>query len=297
MDIPRIPRRRLLVWLVLLALLLAAAVWTMACEEEPGDTDGIPAPGSRPARTLTVEDLLATAAAFNEAWAAARPTATATPDVVDRPSIASCAPPNREPIDDSPHFLHWTPDGSQLIFDLSDTIWTVNSQGTRVDAVVDADPETHHRSVYELYADLSPDGSRMVYSTCEYPLDVSNSGSIGTHHFYEIASANLDGGGRQRLTESHAFDSYPVWSPDGNSIAFIRSSGAYDDTWIYLIEDGSEASRLWLEDLDVEAAYPLRRGRQMASPWPSSGTSPYPVSASRACTRARQANWIWSNYG
>ena len=237
-----------------MTLLLAAAVWTMACEEqEPADTDGIPAPGSRPARTLTVEDLLATAAAFNETWTAARPTATAAPDVVDRPSIASCTPPDREPIDDSPHFLHWTPDGSQLIFDLSDTIWTVNSQGTRVDVVVDADPGTHHRSVYEFYADLSPDGSRMVYSTCEYPLVVSNSEGSGTHHLYEIASANLDGGGRQRLTESHAFDSYPVWSPDANSIAFIRSSGAYDDTWIYLIEDGSKASRLWLEDLDVEA--------------------------------------------
>ena len=252
MGILRALQRRAFGWLVL-TLLLAAVVWTMACEEEPADTDGIQAPVSRPERTLTVEDLLATAAAFNEAWAAARPTPTATPDVVDRPPIVSCTPPNREPIDDTPHFLHWTPDGSQLIFNFSDTIWTVNSQGTRVDAVVDADPETHHRSVYELYADLSPDGSRMVYSTCEYPLDVSNSGSIGTHHFYEIASANLDGGGRQRLTESHAFDSYPVWSPDGNSIAFIRSSGAYDDTWIYLIEDGSEASRLWLEDLDVEA--------------------------------------------
>ena len=119
--------------------------------------------------------------------------------------------------------------------------------------MVDADPGTHHRSVYEFYADLSPDGSRMVYSTCEYPLVVSNSEGSETHHLYEIASANLDGGGRQRLTESHAFDSYPVWSPDANSIAFIRSSGSYDDTWIYLIEDGSKASRLWLEDLDVEA--------------------------------------------
>ena len=242
----RIPRKRLLVWLILLALMLAVAVWTVTCVREPA-TD------SRPQPTITTEDSLATAVAFSKAWAAARPTATATPGEVGRSPTASCTPPNREPMDDSPHFLHWTPDGSQLIFDLSDTIWTVDSQGTRVDAVVDLDPEADYRSSYGFYADLSPDGSRMVYSTCEYPLVVSTSEGAGTPHLYEIALADLDGGGRQRLTQSQGFDSYPVWSPDGDSIAFIRSGVPYDDTWIYLIEDGSEASRLWLEDLGVEA--------------------------------------------
>ena len=200
MGISRIPRRRLLVWLILTALMLALAAWTVICVREP-------TANSRPQPSITTEDSLATASAFNEAWAAARPTATATPDGVAPLAIVSCTPPNREPIADTPHFLHWTPDGSQLIFDHSDTIWAVDSQGTRVEAVVDADPEdpdANYPSVYEFYADLGPDGSRIVYSTCEYPLDVSTSGHSGESSLYEIATVDLAGGGRQRLTESQA---------------------------------------------------------------------------------------------
>ncbi len=246
----RIPWGRLLVWLTLLALMLAVAVWTVVCVRGP-------AADSPPQPAITTEDLLATAAAFSEAQATARPTSTPAPDVVERPSAGSCAPPDREPPGDSPHFLHWTPDGSRLIFDLSDTIWAVDSQGTYVAVVVDADPEADSRSVYEFYADLSPDGSRIVYSTCEYPLGISTSESSGTRHFYEIATADLDGGGQQRLTESPAFDSYPVWSPDGESIAFIRSGGRDDDTWVYLFEYGSVPRRWWLGGQDVEAGlYP-----------------------------------------
>ena len=249
MGISRIPRRRLLVWLILAALMLALAAWTVICVREP-------AADSRPQPSITTEDSLATAVAFNEAWAAARPTATATPDGVAPLAIVSCTPPNREPIADTPHFLHWTPDGSQLIFDHSDTIWTVDSQGTRVEAVVDADPEdpdANYPSVYEFYADLGPDGSRIVYSTCEYPLDVSTSGHSGESSLYDIATVDLVGGGRQRLTESQGFDGYPVWSPDGKTIAFIRGGGPDGDTWIYLLGDSSVASRWWLGDPDVAA--------------------------------------------
>ena len=255
MGLPRILRRRLLVWLILAALALAVAAWAVTCVRDP-------AADSPPQPSLTTEDSLATAVAFNEAWVAGRPTATADPGGVDSPLIISCPPPDGEPVDGPSHFLHWTPDASQLIFNFSDSIWTVDSQGTRVDAVVDAypeDPEVDKLSVYDFYADLSPDGSRMVYSTCEYPLDLSTFGSVGIRHFYEIASADLYGGGRQRLTEGQAFDSYPVWSPDGKSIAFIRSGGPDGDTWVYLFEDGSVASRWWLggQGQDVEAGlYP-----------------------------------------
>ena len=246
MGILRISRRRLLLWSILLAMALAVAVWTAVCVRGPA-TDSPPLP------SITTEDSLATAAAFNQAWAATQPTATPAPEVVDRPPTASCTPPDSEPLDDPHHFLHWTPDGSRLIFDLADTIWAVDSQGTSVAAVVDADPEADYPSGYALYADLSPDGSRMVYSTCEYPLVASTSGGYGAHNPYEIASADLDGGGRQRLTESREFSSYPVWSPTGDSIAFIRSAGPDGPAWIYLIDDGYVPSRWWIGGQDVAA--------------------------------------------
>ena len=253
----RTPRRRIQEWLLLLTLLFAAAVLTAACEEDPAAPDGSPAADSRPRASIAAEDVMATAVAFGEAWAAERPTTPTAPEEAGPPPTASCTPPDGEPANDSHHFLHWAPDGSRLIFNISDTIWTVDSRGTNVDAIVDADPESDNPSVYEFYADLSPDGSRMVYSTCEYPLVVSDSEGTAAYHLHEIASADLGGGGRQRLTESQGFDSYPVWSPDGSSIAFIRTGGFFNDTWVYLLKDGLEdglpPSRWWLGGEGVEA--------------------------------------------
>ena len=70
---------------------------------------------------------------------------------------------------------------------------------------------------YGHHADVSPDGSRIVYATCEYTYYSGTSGR------YEIAMENADGTGRQRLTRSTSFENYPVWSPDGSRIAFIAN--------------------------------------------------------------------------
>ena len=257
MGIAPTSRRRLLVWLVLLALIISVGVWLVTCDRQPADPGEIPAADFRPRPTITFEDSMATAVAFNEAWVATQPTATPAPDVVGPAPTASCMPPDGEPAGGSSHFLHWTPDGSQLIFDFSDSIWAVNSQGTRVDAVVDAyplDTDAGNAPAFEFYADLSPDGSRMVYSTCEYPLVFSTSAGYEAYHLYEIATADIHGGGRQRLTESQGFESYPAWSPDGKTIAYIGGSGPLGDTWIYLQEEGFPVPRRWwLGEQDVAA--------------------------------------------
>ena len=81
------------------------------------------------------------------------------------------------------------------------------SDGAELLKVADVDPEGFD---YGFYADVSPDVPRIVYSTCEYPLDG-----------YEIATVNIDGTDKRRLTEDGYFDHYPVWSPDGSRIAFV----------------------------------------------------------------------------
>ena len=113
-------------------------------------------------------------------------------------------------------FFHWTADGSHLLFGADSKIWILEAEGAGLQQVADTyvidDIDGRIRSWPKtgFYADVSPDGSRIVYSTCEYP----DGG-------YELASVDIDGTNKRRLTRDGHFEHYPVWSPDGRKIAFI----------------------------------------------------------------------------
>ena len=140
------------------------------------------------------------------------------------------------------HFLHWTPDGSQLVFDFDENVWAVDREGTRLRSVVDANPGFYDPGYYRdspiplnfhygFHADVSPDGSMIAYSTCRYPNDSPHAEDDPRYGFgYEIAAIGIDGTMRRRLTANwEFFDSHPAWSPDGTRIAFIRSPTRYGD--------------------------------------------------------------------
>ena len=153
------------------------------------------------------------------------------------------------------HFVHWAKDDSHLVFDLRDTVWTVGVDGTGLRQVADAYPGSRTgfpgggELYYGYYAHGTPASSRIVYATCEY--------SIERDLFHEIATVNVDGTGRQRLTTSKSFENYPVWSPDGTRIAYIASfadlhntPGHYRQDYGYLYTmaaDGSDQQRLRLK--------------------------------------------------
>ena len=118
--------------------------------------------------------------------------------------------------------------------------WVVDAKGTAVRKIVDADPGERSRlgrGQYGHYADVSPDGSRIVYSTCEYTYFDHDKRRMRYNRGYEIAAVNVDGSGQQRLTDNVHFENYPVWSPDGNRIAFIAHSD--DSRWAYYFQQPS----------------------------------------------------------
>ena len=119
-----------------------------------------------------------------------------------------------------------------------------------------------HRNfmMYGLRADISPDGSQVVYTSCEYPTHARYRSEYSVYDYpdwrddplnynYEIAISNVDGTGKRRLTENLNMDTYPIWSPDGTQIAFISSESMYmhysDEPILYSMNpDGSNLRNL-----------------------------------------------------
>ncbi len=102
-----------------------------------------------------------------------------------------------------------------------------------------------------MYFDISPNGSRIAYPTCAYTevaereldslglgyfrqivvSDIYESahaerkeGSRAWFYNYEIVVSDIYGTNVKRLTENIHFDSFPTWSPDRATIAFISES-------------------------------------------------------------------------
>ena len=198
------------------AVVLASLVLLLAvsgCVEE----DAPPAPtttASTPVPTATP------AMAAVESPSPDAPLRAVSPgDIKYGPCEHGHAPPERHR-----HFLHWTPDGTHLVFDEGNIVWALDIENGRLRSIA---------HIYSgdyvppdgFYADVSSDGSRIVYSTCEFglvelPPDMER---YAGKAFYEIAVVNVDGTERKRLTETVRFDGYPAWSPDGTQVAFAAT--------------------------------------------------------------------------
>ena len=92
-------------------------------------------------------------------------------------------------------FLHWTPDGEQLLIDDGDVITAVVATGRVLRSVVDANRRGTGLGVHGFYADLSPDGSRIAYSSCE--------------GYYELAVVGLDGTKKEFWTVTKGLETLP----------------------------------------------------------------------------------------
>ena len=261
--------------------LLIAAVWTTACDQQPSGvsdgeagtltTESRPTPTEPGAESLTPQVATATAS----------PTPTLTsyviPDVIPESPSFPCGPRglDSEPylylaqlanvfMLNDPH-LQWTPDGRHILFNGQDSaINIVDAEGTDVRTVVDMNPGyTPH---YGLHLDVSPDGSRIVYSSCEYKTETleeewhsSERDRERSMYQYEIATIGIDGTSPKRLTENESLDHFPVWSPDGEYVAFISKPEEHEAGQLFIVPaDGSEeATHLIVADNIEFVGYPL----------------------------------------
>ena len=200
------PIRRRLAARVSLPLLLALA---LGCAR---DATGDPAPTAPPAPTQTP-----------------LPTVAPTPLAVAGPGVTPCSVNGFGTSENwqLAHHVRWSPDGSGILFDFSVGksgttpvgLYGVDADGHRVREIVNPIENSAFSDFFGrytgsmMYFDISPDGSRVAYSSCRY----------STSSNFELMVSDLDGTETRRLTENSHVDNYPVWSPDGARIAFISS--------------------------------------------------------------------------
>jgi Tol biopolymer transport system component len=80
----------------------------------------------------------------------------------------------------------------------------------------------------------SPDGSAFTYA---FP--------VGARDQYEVFTAASDGSSRNRLTNTpHRDDVFPIFSPDGTTIAFARAKGQYGGDVFAMDASGANVQRL-----------------------------------------------------
>ncbi len=201
-----------------------------------------PSPTSSPTPTATPRPTVG-GVAWWSLGSSPTPTATPRPKMIEVVTVDPIVDPvcdlsSRWGWRDS-KFIRWSPDGSHVLFDFRFRwpngpiqLYAVNAEGSQLHKIVDTSDIRHsaEESIGTpvnppmMYFDISPDGSRIAYSTCVHiPGHVSSSKSgywwKEYDYSYEIFVSNIDGMGTKRLTENGHFDNFPVWSPDGTRIA------------------------------------------------------------------------------
>ncbi len=159
-----------------------------------------------------------------------------------------------------PQLPHWTPDGKHIVFtaehlsnidsygqmpSFPDMVYIASSDGSSLLSLSEGEGEA-----VVIYPSVSPDGSRIAYSTYRHTHDENAV-------YFEIETATLHATDRRRLTEGAVQDYSPVWSPSGDRIAFLRldEHDACDDprrSGVYTMDaDGSDVRRMDADGSDA----------------------------------------------
>ena len=186
-----------------------------------------------------------------------------------------CGPSMFSELEYTPEVLLWTADGSDLVFSHEGSIWTVDAEGAKLHKVLHAlggnISVRHGAFKFGFHADLSPDGTRLAYTACQYQTEYEDAAYAQdvlarrgpevyelSLYNYEIALTGLDGDDQRRITHNNwPDDHYPVWSPKGDRIAFTKGGGGYSGQLYTMSPDGSDVQSVGLTGMRVARVPPV----------------------------------------
>lgn len=135
-------------------------------------------------------------------------------------------------------WTRWSPDGTRLVFESGTDIWIVNADGTNEHQVLEFAYDFDDAST----PSFSPDGSKIVFTFTpnryeQDPRPYPDAQSL-------IYVVGIDGSDGHVVGPLDGANSVPLFSPDGASIVFTRSSTDVPQGLFTMAADGSNVVRL-----------------------------------------------------
>lgn len=157
----------------------------------------------------------------------------------------------------------WSPDGRQIAFtserDGNSEVYVMNADGTAQRNL------TNSPSTYDAGPDWSPDGRYIAYFSGSKKPDTDEyipSGSAYRYWNADLYILDTQSGEVTQITFTDHDDIYPVWSHDGNKLAFTSSRDGNNE--IYLINvDGTGLRRVTNNDRQDNAVAWMRDDRSL----------------------------------
>lgn len=133
--------------------------------------------------------------------------------------------------------LAWSAVGGGILFDYDGALWLADDMAGSTYYLTEVNAGPYERPlVFGFFADISPAGDRVVYTTCESLQGVRAGGSYAAVAHepgppsanYDIVIGEIGENGRYGITNNtritstrQRLDHYPVWSPDGLWLASL----------------------------------------------------------------------------